>query len=262
LCDAHPGALEAPRGVGLIDDPIDQRGGHAPRLVEVVDREEDAACDEVPPTEDGSYARQQESSEDQLLGQWGQEDDRRQQCEPAPVAVEVLRDSIGLDGLGEIPGQRSDAPGAPCCPCLSLLKSRVAVESLASRPTASARRRPEPYSTAKMVVSRAAIAGLLSGPRTRRTARRPAGLALAVIFPRHERHGHRRSLSALTLRAVLDVARARISAERRIRRVARNRTDKRHSTRRASQMWRINPPFARLRTSSSTTLIGSRGNRW
>jgi hypothetical protein len=44
--------------------------------VEVEDREEDAACDEVPPTEDGSHARQQESTEDQLLGQRGQEDER------------------------------------------------------------------------------------------------------------------------------------------------------------------------------------------
>jgi hypothetical protein len=43
-----------------------------------------------------------------------------------------------------------------------------------------------------------------------------------VIFPRHQRHGHRRRLGDLTLRAVLDVARARISAGRRIRRVARD----------------------------------------
>jgi hypothetical protein len=64
-------------------------------------------CDEVPPAQGGSHGRQWESSQQQPPRPAGQEDHRVSNANRR-VAVKLTRDSIALNGLGEIPGQQPD----------------------------------------------------------------------------------------------------------------------------------------------------------
>src|SRR3954469_11234749 len=104
----HPGAPEAPGGICLVDDAVDQRGRHAPGLVHVVNREERAVGDEIALPEGTSHARQEEAPEEQFLDHRSQEGDRDQHPEPTPVAGEEVLGTIGVDELGQIPGHGAD----------------------------------------------------------------------------------------------------------------------------------------------------------
>jgi hypothetical protein len=88
--DAHPHALEAPRGKGGKDD-VRQGGGDRPRLMQMVDREQHPVGYKVAPPEDAPHPRQQKPPEEQVLAQHTVEDQLERATGPAVAAAAPRR---------------------------------------------------------------------------------------------------------------------------------------------------------------------------
>ena len=75
--EPYPGALIPLRGKGLSQHPVENAGGHTPRLVHVVEAKDGPVDDPVDPSEHLAHSRQQEAAEE----------DPRAACSPTRLST-------------------------------------------------------------------------------------------------------------------------------------------------------------------------------
>jgi hypothetical protein len=99
--NAHPHTLPPTRRIGGKDD-VSQGGGDRPRLVQMVEREQNPVGHEVAPSEDAPHTRQQKPPKEQVLAEHGVEDEfHDEHREPDPVSAEELL-ATGFQKQGEV----------------------------------------------------------------------------------------------------------------------------------------------------------------